>query len=107
MTKWWKNPEIKKRSVRSFLSVRVAGLITPLRCVSSLEPIKKATGLGLVATPQSRVFDFGFATLLGQRGSDSPLDCHSLPRSFKSCFIKSYQNKRDGESNIIIYTVII
>jgi hypothetical protein len=27
---------------------------------------KLAGGFGLVATPQSRVFDFGFATLLGQ-----------------------------------------
>ncbi len=27
---------------------------------------KLAGGFGLVATPQSRAFDFGFATLLGQ-----------------------------------------
>ena len=58
-----------------------------------------AGGLGLVATTQSRVFDFGFATLLGiaqpqklallifgnpARGSDSPPDCHSLPLPFES-----------------------
>ena len=57
-----------------------------------------AGGLGLVATTQSRVFDFGFATLLGiaqpqklallifgnpARGSDSPPDCHSLPLPFE------------------------
>ena len=40
-----------------------------------------AGGFGLVATTQSRVFDFGFATLLGQCGSDSHLGCHSLPHS--------------------------
>ena len=37
----------------------------------------------LVATTQSRG-NFGFAMLLGQRGSDRPPDGHSLPRSFDS-----------------------
>ena len=47
----------------------------------------------LVVTPQSRVFDFGFATLLGQRGSDSPPASHSLPRSFESSYRKPSKQK--------------
>ena len=48
MPKWWKKPKkTKKEQKLLFVMVRV-------------------TGLGLVATTQSRVFDFGFATLLGQ-----------------------------------------
>ena len=37
--------------------------LTAMRCQTC--GLVRETGLGLVATTQSRVFDFGFATLLG------------------------------------------
>ena len=68
-----------------------------------------AEGLGLVATTQSRgIFRLCYAPRYGAtpktrfahfrepraRGSDSPLDCHSLPLPFKSFRFKSQQNKK-------------
>ena len=42
------------------------------------------------------IFDFGFATLLGQRGSDSPPDCHSLPRSSSPSILYPTKQIRDS-----------
>ena len=37
---------------------------------------------------------FGFATLLGQRGSDNTQCCHSLPRSFKPFYLYPCQKEK-------------
>ena len=56
----------------------------------------------LVASTQSRGFDFGFAALLGQRGSDTTPWCHSLPRSFKSSFKIRAKRKTEAIASVFL-----
>jgi len=46
----------------------------------------RVRGLGLVATTQSRGLISALLRSSVRRGSDSPPDCHSLPRPFKPSF---------------------
>jgi hypothetical protein len=69
------------------------GLITPLAMLAPLSRLRNAKDLVSSLRRKAEGY-FGFATRLGQRGSDNTLCCHSLPRSFKSFFVQSVPNKK-------------